>query len=189
MWVRSLLTFIVAIVVIGTVVALVLRGRLRRQQNDQVPNTTDQPVTPEHKQRPYRLPAGVTKTIDTSFGEVRLTTARGYYTGTAIYVYLPSGYYFPEAFREAFHKATGGRFHMDRTSSNSGGDSSASTTITAGLDWDAYSNGQQGYFKESPAPDLDQMVKLLSELMDHPMRDSGGGLLPRTSRTSSAAAQ
>lgn len=177
----SAITAVIAVVV--TVVALI---RSRRRQS--TPVQADHSVTPQNKKQLYRLPTGVFKTIETAIGDVRLVTASGYFSGTAIFVYLPDGFYFPNEFREAFRKATGGKFHMDRTSSSSGGDSTASATITAGLDWDAYSDGKQGYFKMSSAPKLDEMATLLSSLIDHPMRDSGGGVLPRTSRTSSAAA-
>ncbi|HEY6736848.1 MAG TPA: hypothetical protein VI322_03985 [Candidatus Saccharimonadia bacterium] len=61
-----------------------------------------------------------------------------------------------------FREATGGRFVIEDVP-DSGGDSNADAIISGGLDYAAY---ERGYFKEGDAPDLDEIARILTEVID-----------------------
>lgn len=145
-----------------------LRSQLAelQAQYDQVPAETRRRIERQDEE-PYRLPAeGASTTIQTLIGEVRLVAPRGYYTGSAIFVYLPDASEFPKGFGDTFLKETEGEFCLEPApGSGSGGDSNAAAIISAGLDYNAYQRGEQGYFKCSPAPQLEVMAGILSRLI------------------------
>lgn len=113
----------------------------------------------------YQLPSEGVKTVQqTLIGEVKLVAPRGYYTGTAIFVYGLDG--FSQEIADAFLAETDGEFRMERAPGNSqGGHDLADAIISAGHDYRAYCAGEQGYFKCSPAPRLDKTADILSRLI------------------------
>ena len=40
--------------------------------------------------------------------------------------------------------------------------------ISAGIDYHAYERGEQGYFKDSPPPDLNEMAQILKSIIVYP---------------------
>jgi hypothetical protein len=106
----------------------------------------------------YRLPEGVKTTRDTAIGKMTLVTASGYYGGTAILVFLPKGFTFPIPMIEAFNDMTDGHFSIEASPQ-------ADAMISAGTDYPAYRRGEQGYWKDSSAPRLEETAGLLEWLI------------------------
>lgn len=118
---------------------------------------------------------------------------RAYKKGHAIFVYLPAGYGFGQSDEHneyvlrlslALLYTTKGRFRMEPVPHIAeGGDPNASAMISAGSDYAAWGRNRAGkepqtwagtplayqyYMGDDPAPDFDQMVKLVAFLIEHP---------------------
>jgi hypothetical protein len=66
-----------------------------------------------------------------------------------------------------FPAQTDGKFHLEGSpGSNSGGDSTADGIISAGHDYNAYLRGDQGYFKCSPPPGLEETADALTRVIN-----------------------
>lgn len=118
---------------------------------------------------------------------------RAYHKGHALFVYLPAGYGFGQSDEHneyvlrlslALLYTTKGRFRMEPVPHIAeGGDPNASAMISAGSNNKAYWQNHDGeepsvwagtplaytrYMGDDPAPDFDQMVKLVAFLIEHP---------------------
>lgn len=107
--------------------------------------------------------------LKTSIGEVTLCPATGYYDDKAIYVFLPEGRRLTKQLANAFSLQTDGRFQLEASpSSSQGGNDEADAIISAGIDYCAFlahqddlAEGYAGYFKDSPAPTIDEAADAL----------------------------
>ncbi len=118
---------------------------------------------------------------------------RAYHKGHALFVYLPAGYGFGpnDEHNEyvlrlslALLYTTKGHFRMEPVPHIAeGGDSNASAMISAGSNYAAWGRNKAGeepqvwagtplayqyYMGDDPAPDFDQMVELVTFLIEHP---------------------
>jgi hypothetical protein len=116
---------------------------------------------------PYRLPLTAEPVIvPTVRGEFTLVVATGYFSGAGIFVLFPEGESLSEELATAFKEATDGRFCMERPPSLGASDSNPSVVIiTAGLNYSAFRRGEAGYFKEGPAPRLDETAAILAQII------------------------
>jgi hypothetical protein len=117
-------------------------------------------------EQPYRLNTSDSGTIHTSVGDIKLLPATGYFEGTAIFVYMPEGFTFPDEFAEKFLAATDKESVLQPAPGFSmGGDNDADFMVSAGTDWEAHCRGERGYFKSSPAPRLEYTVSIMNRLL------------------------
>jgi hypothetical protein len=123
------------------------------------------------KRRANRLPVGdYVREVNTPIGTFCIMQLGGYYGDSAVFVYFPQGVGMRTDIVEAFHKAMNGKFYMDPApGSSNGGDDLADAIITAGLDWDAYQRGEKGYFKCSESPQLDDVARVLTNVITQPI--------------------
>ncbi len=130
-------------------------------------------MRPEGPKR-YQLPANVTRSVDTSAGEVFLVTAIGYYRGSAIFVYLPESRPYSQEMADELHRLYG--VYMDPApGAGNGGDEcpTADAIITAGLDYKAYMRGERStYHNLSDAPRLDVVACFFKGYIDPPTEET-----------------
>lgn len=185
-----------ALLILAAATALIAGTRAARylQLNRAQPLTTSAGsdyVIPEDTQL-----VTVSTTIgDVSFGSNHafVPEQREFQRGHAIFVYLPAGYGFGQSDEHneyvlrlslALLYTTKGRFRMEPVPHIAeGGDPNASAMISAGSDYAAWGRNRAGkepqtwagtplayqyYMGDDPAPDFDQMVKLVAFLIEHP---------------------